>query len=457
MKILINTFIIGISFFLLTACNSSTFSEKLSVYDSNVSFGGVVVDGYISGATVCLDGNTNGICEASEPRTISDEYGQFSFNSNYFVGYDFIQIIASGGIDTATDKAFRGELKSIINTDELSQENSLIVNPLTDLVAVSFFRSTIQDNVTLENSITEVADVFNISAEEVLDDPMLSTVLFVKVQEIQHLKRLIQTAADKSYIVSSGKDLPNEIKEAIVTQIKDSVDGYLNLDRVLDTVEIQLNITIPQIEKTFISAQVAEIKRALDEFILDTSIELENLDRLQLALENELETAYTRLESDNDGTPIEIVSINITYSFITQSDYDRTGAVVDEQACLATNGYQTIEDSSFSPSRAEDTENALTIKSNFGLSESMDLNSSDVVLYYTDFTASKTDQDTIVYGDDYNYHFSFDNAWTQSLNNTIYIRTPQATNTLYSCYRVELNTTVASEVVLTKVYRFLDI
>ena len=37
---------------------------------------GTVIDGYIEGAKVCLDVNSNGACDAGEPTTITDSAGK---------------------------------------------------------------------------------------------------------------------------------------------------------------------------------------------------------------------------------------------------------------------------------------------------------------------------------------------------------------------------------------------
>lgn len=443
----IKLLIVNILLLLFTACGSSDFTK-------DISFGGVVVDGYIRGATVCLDLNRDSVCNNSEPATTSDENGKFGFASTYFDGYSYIPLIAKGGTDTATNKAFQGELKNIIDTSKLSEDNTIIINPLTDLVAVSYLRAEIDDNASLSDSVDEVAKVFNLSNADVLGDPMQNATLFVKVQEIQNLKRLIQTSAVKTYMAESGKNLLHEIKEALVTQIKDSTDGNLNLQRVLDTVEIQLNMSIPENEKTFIVSQVAEIKSALDVFATDTTIDLQNLDRLQLALENSLEVAYTRLKNTREtNTTIELLDINITYASITQSIFDKTDGILDEQACLQTNGYQMIADDSYDSGREIDTNNGIYIESKY--SNTLEINATEVQIYYTDLNVQKQEHNTIVYKDDYT--FAFDEAWVDNTKHTIYIRIPKDTNDLYGCYRAELNSTTANEITFTKVYRFLDI
>ncbi len=435
----------------LAACEETVFMQS---DEHNISFGGIVVDGYISGATVCLDLNSNDLCDNSEPSTTSDENGIFSFSSRDFNDYAFIPVIAMGGVDTATQKEFTGELKSIIDAEYLAQHDSLIINPLTDLVAISFLRATQKDALALQSSIKEVADVFELNETDVLKDPMQDVHIFVKVQEVQHLKTLIETSATKTYVVESSKDLTKEIKKALVTQIEESQNGLLNLERVLETVEIELNIVIPQNERVFILDQIQEINRALGVFVADDDIDINNLGRLQLALENELEEAYVRLANADDiNTSIEIIDINITYAFITQSIFNKTDAILDEQACLEDEGYKILTDTSFSPERTNDLVNGISINSDYPFNSDLEL--TEVQIYYTSLEVEKMGQNTILFTDD--YYFAFDEAWVENPEHTIYIRTPKDGNNLYGCYRAELNTTVASDIALTKVFRYSDI
>ena len=43
-----------------------------------VTLAGAVIDGYISGATVCLDLNSNGACDAGEPSSTTGTNGRYS-------------------------------------------------------------------------------------------------------------------------------------------------------------------------------------------------------------------------------------------------------------------------------------------------------------------------------------------------------------------------------------------
>ncbi|MEG4300995.1 Calx-beta domain-containing protein, partial [Microcoleus sp. Pol11C1] len=75
------------------------------------SIRGLVIDGYISGATVFLDANKNGVLDTNEPSTTTDSNGEFNLNipfetfdtnKNGEIDPSEGNLVATGGTDTAT-------------------------------------------------------------------------------------------------------------------------------------------------------------------------------------------------------------------------------------------------------------------------------------------------------------------------------------------------------------------
>jgi len=87
-----------------------------------LSIDGVVVDGYISGATVFIDANGDGIQNEGEVSTTTDEFGNFDFGTDASFG----DLVMTGGTDISTGQAFEGTMKA--------PGGSTVVNPLTTLV-----------------------------------------------------------------------------------------------------------------------------------------------------------------------------------------------------------------------------------------------------------------------------------------------------------------------------------
>ncbi len=82
---------------------------------------GTVIDGYLKGATVFIDKNSNGKLDSDEVSAITDDKGNFSLP-----GGNPGRIVAFGGTDISTGLPFKGLLKA--------PEGSKVITPLTTLV-----------------------------------------------------------------------------------------------------------------------------------------------------------------------------------------------------------------------------------------------------------------------------------------------------------------------------------
>lgn len=91
---------------------------------------GIVLDGYIEGAKVCLDVNANLQCDAGEPSANTDKDGRYSLSySGSIDGLLVLAVVPVGAIDS--------ELGRIDKPFDLMSpaENALTVTPITTLVA----------------------------------------------------------------------------------------------------------------------------------------------------------------------------------------------------------------------------------------------------------------------------------------------------------------------------------
>ncbi|MEA3521892.1 MAG: hypothetical protein U9R50_02865, partial [Campylobacterota bacterium] len=104
-----------VSMGLLTGCGSSSSSSDAPVVK------GVVVDGIIKDAEVCVDSNGDGDCsdEPASCRATTDVFGEFDLGGCGSVA----PLVSYGGTDTGTGLAFTGSLKA--------PAGSLVVTPMT--------------------------------------------------------------------------------------------------------------------------------------------------------------------------------------------------------------------------------------------------------------------------------------------------------------------------------------
>ena len=120
----------------ITGTDSSGASTSEFVWLQTSVLGGFVIDNYIAGATVFWDANKNGIQDAGEPSTTSDQTGEFDLdvaiedydaNNNGALDPAEGQIVAFGGIDTATGLP--------LETPVTAAPEATVVTLLTTLVA----------------------------------------------------------------------------------------------------------------------------------------------------------------------------------------------------------------------------------------------------------------------------------------------------------------------------------
>ncbi|MCW9027160.1 MAG: hypothetical protein OQJ77_07560, partial [Thiovulaceae bacterium] len=140
MKSIIKVLIVSIIAFVFNACGES---DSNYVYDSNYvqptptneQIRGIVVDGYIENATVCLDIDNDAVCDSTEQSSTTASNGSFGFDKPSLFENSLVTILAYGGTDTSTDKSFHETFQTILETSTLDENETYIMSPLTDLVA----------------------------------------------------------------------------------------------------------------------------------------------------------------------------------------------------------------------------------------------------------------------------------------------------------------------------------
>jgi hypothetical protein len=145
---------------LFIGCSSSSNDDKSNndkIIDETIK--GKLVDGYIKNATLCLDKNLNGFCDIHEKTSSTNDNGEFVF-TNVVKSNELTAIIGFGGIDTATNQAFEGQMKAIL---KLNTKEDTIISPITDIVASSFLNSSKKLDLYTLNEIKEkIAENLNI-------------------------------------------------------------------------------------------------------------------------------------------------------------------------------------------------------------------------------------------------------------------------------------------------------
>ena len=150
------------------ACSGSSSGGATTYPNFAYDADGTGVDGYISGATVCLDLTLDGSCDATkEPTAKTDSQGDFSLSitptHQAHANYASAPVILFGGKDIDTQKDFIGTMKtSLGNAGE-----DMVISPLTTMV-----RALVDNNSTQAEAEKAVATAFGLDLADVLKDPV---------------------------------------------------------------------------------------------------------------------------------------------------------------------------------------------------------------------------------------------------------------------------------------------
>lgn len=138
---------------------------------------GTVLNGYISGATVFIDENDNGVLDAGERSTLTDESGEFSFAGDVPRGH----YVVTGGVDLATGKPYTGRL--------IAPEGAVMMTPLTMLINTLLRNGQVQNIDAAEAVLFKAFElprvdlsVFDPIASGLYDDARAQKVIAVKIQ-----------------------------------------------------------------------------------------------------------------------------------------------------------------------------------------------------------------------------------------------------------------------------------
>ena len=118
---------------------------------------GVVQDGYIKGATVCVDLNANGACDSGEPTTTSNSKGKYALSSVKDAA--IVAYVGAGAIDLESGDAITTPYTMVAPAGHGS-----VVNPLTTLVHALM----LADGVDAATAEAEVIAVLGLSVDNIL-------------------------------------------------------------------------------------------------------------------------------------------------------------------------------------------------------------------------------------------------------------------------------------------------
>jgi hypothetical protein len=198
------------------------------------SLTGKVIDGYITGAKVCLDVNSNLICDAGEPSAVTTAGGNYTLS--YSGSLDGLRILAVVEPGPGVVDEDLGPIEKSFNL-LAPAESASVVTPLTTMVAVEMSSK----GMTAEQATSSIRTSLNLQAKDLLGYDFKAA--SVSGADKETLKIAQVTAAALSAVQeqikagSSDSLSSGEIFKAAVKQVKTTIlpsllksDGTVNFD-----------------------------------------------------------------------------------------------------------------------------------------------------------------------------------------------------------------------------------
>jgi hypothetical protein len=277
----------------------------------NKEIRGVLVDGYISGATVCFDKNSNGICDPLEPKATTDKEGAFSFDIN-ITGNTHISFISIGGVDQATDKIVDFSMKRIININKnvnnVEGNTSIIISPLTTIVADQFLQEKTKTAAKLNEISNKIAKTLSLKQNDLTKNPKKDKKVFAATQYIQQTKDLIyQTLKESNNTQASKKEISTAISNSIVTH------GTINVKNIVNNISSDSNDNnLSKNITNVLEHQIQNLKTTLSTLENNTSINIKHLDTVQNNISSSISSFVTQIQEKPTDQNLSIIPINIS-------------------------------------------------------------------------------------------------------------------------------------------------
>lgn len=272
---------------LLSACGGSSSGGGSNSPAPTIK--GLAVDGPLAGATVTF-------VDCNNAQVETDNEGNFTFPQDCTSS----ELTVTGGIDTATDLPFTGEIKAPQRAP--NEQNLIVVSPITTLIQAS-----IDGGASPAEATQQIAAALNLSGVDLLSvDPMKNQQVYAKTVAVQQMVEQIQA------VVASlgGSTTQAELNRAAFTALQEALS---------DSDE---DLTSTATITAAISATVEAVK---DDLSLDIQNNLANVQTNLAALSAEV------ISSNVQSVEIAILDVPAeTFNAGTESIKNETQAAVTE-------------------------------------------------------------------------------------------------------------------------------
>ena len=186
--------------------------------DSDITYSGTLADGYLVGATVCLDVDGDGVCGLYEPQAITSDGGVYTFSADDDLDGALIAEITPTTIDedtgTTVDASYR--LAAPANYDFISPITTLVYNHVEKGESVNDAESLVVGKIGLGETFNPKLDYIDAQRQEGSDQS-----IYESAHQIS--KVIASTLADAS------EEIKNESPSASQSEINQLMSQELDI------------------------------------------------------------------------------------------------------------------------------------------------------------------------------------------------------------------------------------
>lgn len=266
------------------------FDVKIAVTDGQASidhifriypsYSGFVIDNYVAGATVFFDADKDGVLDANEPFTTTDQTGfylldipqSFDTNGNGVFDPEEGRLVVFGGVDTATGLPLQTPLTALAGSTTITALTSLVENLVSQGLTVEQANAAVTTALSLPASV----DISNI-------DPIVATnsntpggaATFAALVQVQNAITQIAALLDGASSASTG-DIVKNVVSALASQIQGGTPVDLTDATKLQTVIQEAATLTNNVDVSAIADGAAQVIAAANQQIEDIAASTPN-------------------------------------------------------------------------------------------------------------------------------------------------------------------------------------
>lgn len=242
----------------LTGCPGSIFNSSSN--NPGLKLSGKLVDGYVKNATVTLDLNDDRICSSTEPKTVTDASGNFSFTAAQNSDGGQHMTCATGGIDLSTGLPLAGQLLAPPGATQITPLTSVVMAQINSTLPVPVAgRASVVPAASITTAKTSISAALGLTGTDLLTaDPVaLATTTPALLQATAAVQVLMQqTAATVSAVSGAPASQDN-------TVFQNAMNGVAAALTATTGTPVSLSATFTAITNSVVSATVTSTQTSL--------------------------------------------------------------------------------------------------------------------------------------------------------------------------------------------------